>query len=172
LDHAIKGHVKKDLARKGHVRKDLAKKEFVKKDLAKKDHAKKGHVNGLASNHLVLKNSLVEMNGMKNLVKDLHALGEWEWEEDIWDHLVDLLDLDLVSDLDHISDSEDLGEDRISDSVDLGEDHHVKDGENHLAVEKNAKIKSVRKKKMKRKSQKLNKIMSLLILINHNNIIK
>jgi hypothetical protein len=172
LDHAIKGHVKKDLARKGHARKDLAKKEFVKKDLVKKGHVKKDHVNGLALNHLVLMNSLVEMNGMKNLVKDHLALGEWEWEEDIWDHLVDLLDLDLVSDLDHISDSEDLGEDRISDSVDLGEDHHVKDGENHLAVEKNAKIKSVRKKKMKRKIQNLNKIMSLLILINHNNIIK
>jgi hypothetical protein len=123
-----------------HAIKDHAKKDLVKKDLAKKDHA-----NGLALNHHVMK-IMEKKDGMKNHVKDLHSLGVWE--EDIWD----LLDLDLISDLDHTLDSEDLGEDHHLDLEDLGEDHHVKVGVNHLAAEKNVMKKNVRKKKMKRKN--------------------
>jgi hypothetical protein len=153
------------------VIKDLVIKNLAKKDHAKKDHVKKDLANGLALNHHVRENILVEnKDGMKNHVKGLLSLGVWE--EDIWDHhLVDLLDLDLISDLDHISDSEDLGADHLLDLEDLGENHHVKDGENLLVVVKNVMIKNVRKRKMKRKNQKLNKNLSLKI-ININIIIK
>ena len=106
------------------------KKEYVKKDHAKKDHAKKDHVNGLALNLHLVKN-LEKKIGM-SLAKDLHSHGLWEG--DIWDHLhADRLDLaldldldhisvlDLISDLDHTLDSEDLGEDHHLDLEDLGE---------------------------------------------------
>ena len=127
--------MKKDLARKGHARKDLARKDLV---------------NGHVLNHHVKKNILVNKVGEKNLVIDLHAHGEWEWE----DHLVDLLDSeDLVLDLDRTLDL-----DLILD-LDLGEGHHVKDldlvvrGESHHAAVKNVK-KSVKRRKMKRKNKK------------------
>ena len=108
------------------------------KNLARKDLARKDHVNGLVLNHHVMKNIHMNKVGEKNLVIDLHAHGEWEWE----DHLVDLLDSeDLVLDLD------------------LGEGHHVKDlelvvrGESHHAEVKNVK-KSVKRKRMKRRKMK------------------
>ena len=129
------------------------------KNHAEKGLVKKDHVNGLVINLHVMKNILAKKDGEKNLAKDLHAHGEWEWE----DHLVDLLDsedlildLDLISDLDHTLDL-----DLILD-LDLGEGHHVKDsdlvdlGENHHAVvrnvRKNAK-KNVKRKRMKRRKK-------------------
>ena len=125
-------------------------KNLARKDLARKDLARKDHVNGLVLNHHVMKNIHVNKVGEKNLVIDLHAHGEWEWE----DHLVDLMDSeDLDSDLDHTLDL-----DLILD-LDLGEGHHVKDldlvvrGESHHAAVKNVK-KSVKRKRMKRRKMK------------------
>ena len=125
-------------------------KNLAKKDHAKKDHAKKDLVNGHVLNHHVKKNILVNKVGEKNLVIDLHAHGEWEWE----DHLVDLLGSeDLILDLDRTLDL-----DLILD-LDLGEGHHVKDldlvvrGESHHAAVKNVK-KSVKRKRMKRRKMK------------------
>jgi len=128
----------------------------VIKNHAEKGLVKKDHVNGLVINLHVMKNILAKKDGEKNLAKDLHAHGEWEWEG----HLVDLLDsedlildLDLISDLDHTLDL-----DLILD-LDLGEGHHVKDldlvvrGESHHAAVKNVK-KSVKRKRMKRRKMK------------------
>jgi hypothetical protein len=44
----------------------------------RKVHVKKDHVNGLGLNLHAEKNILVKKIGKKNLVKDHHALGEWE----------------------------------------------------------------------------------------------
>ena len=121
------------------------------KNLARKDLARKDHVNGLVLNHHVMKNIHVNKVGEKNLAIDLHAHGEWVWE----DHLVDRMDSeDLDSDLDHTLDL-----DLILD-LDLGEGHHVKDldlVENHHVVKKN-----VKKKNVKRKKKNLNKKLSLI----------